>query len=734
MAKVYSVHYTRTGKCFLLTVFFFFILFFPLSGQNSASADSLALLLRSPDLHDTSRIVILNDLARKLMYINPDTSIILSNQALQSSQSLFEQESHSSAIRIREKFRAVSYNNLGVFNWIKGNYEIAFDYYFKALTIRRSLNDKSGIAASLGNISSIYWSQGNYPKALDYNLKALILAEETGDKEFYANTLGNIGIIYATQNNYSKALECYFKVLKIKEASGGKNEIINIYGNIGNAYLGQNKFIEAIHYYSKILNLATEEGNKIQMATTLDNLGTAYTRLKNYPTALDYYFKALKLSEEINNKNGLASHIGNIGSIYSITKNYREAELYLQKAISISNTIGALYLVREYEKDLSNIYEQTNQPAKAFEHYKKYTAAKDSLFNEESTKKIVQSEMNYEFEKKQAIEETRHKSELEKQTAVSEAEKRKQNIIIFLIIAGLLLVSVSAGFIFRSLKITRQQNQTIEHISKIVEQKNKDITSSITYAKRIQQAMLPHRRDIWAAFPNSFVLFKPKDIVSGDFYFFAPLADGKGGFLAVADCTGHGVPGAFMSLIGTEKLKEAVSQSNNPSEILNLLNRGIKISLRQYENADSTQDGMDIALVRIDFNSADSATLYYAGANRAIWLIRGQDKPDGESKRTIEVIKATKKGIGGYTENQQSFELHQRELQKGDTFYIFSDGYADLFGKEGKKLMTKRFKELLLEIQDKPMKEQGKYLDEFAENWKSGKEQVDDILVIGIQI
>ncbi len=282
--------------------------------------------------------------------------------------------------------------------------------------------------------------------------------------------------------------------------------------------------------------------------------------------------------------------------------------------------------------------------------------------------------------------------------------------------------------------------------NEIIEQKNKDITDSINYAKRIQLAKLPKKEEIISALPQSFVLFKPKDIVSGDFYFFAPALKGEktnaplapfrvGGdcfFIAAADCTGHGVPGAFMSIIGSEKLEDAVSQSTNLSTILKLLNKGIKTSLRQSDSDESTRDGMDIALIRLDLtgfkNPSGLATLQYAGANIPIWLIR-------KGQREIEETKATKRAIGGLTDDNQHFDTHELQLQQGDTFYIFTDGYADTFGgKNGKKLTTKKFKEILLDIQCKTMEEQEKYLDNFIENWQAGIESVDDILVIGVRL
>ena len=257
----------------------------------------------------------------------------------------------------------------------------------------------------------------------------------------------------------------------------------------------------------------------------------------------------------------------------------------------------------------------------------------------------------------------------------------------------------------------------------IIRKKNKDITDSINYAKRIQQAKLPQKKEIYSALPHCFVLFKPKDIVSGDFYYFASNNDGI--FIAAADCTGHGVPGALMSMIGLEKLDDAVAHSTDVSEILKQVNKGIKISLRQSDSDESTRDGMDIALCHID---TKNRIVKYAGANRPLWIIR-----NGQTK--FEEIKATKKAIGGFTMENQHFDKHEIKLQQGDTFYLTTDGYADTFsGQNGKKLMAKKFKEILLDIQHMTMQEQELHLDNFIENWKSNTEQVDDILVIGVRL
>ena len=280
-------------------------------------------------------------------------------------------------------------------------------------------------------------------------------------------------------------------------------------------------------------------------------------------------------------------------------------------------------------------------------------------------------------------------------------------------------------------KVTERTAEILKQKEHIEEQK-KEITDSINYAKRIQTSILPPLEEVKAALPNSFILFKPKDIVSGDFYWFhqsplfssLPTADCQLVFIAAADCTGHGVPGAFMSTIGSEKLNEAVTHSQDVGEILQSVNVLMKKALRQSSKEDSTRDGMDITLCA--FNK-QMTNLEYAGANRPLWIIRN-------GSTAIEETKATKTAIGGLTDDKQEFTKHKIEIQKGDTIYLCSDGYADQFGSNDKKLMTKKFKEILLSIQNKTMNEQKTVLDTTIENWKGAMEQTDDILVIGIKI
>lgn len=271
----------------------------------------------------------------------------------------------------------------------------------------------------------------------------------------------------------------------------------------------------------------------------------------------------------------------------------------------------------------------------------------------------------------------------------------------------------------RDIRERLRMEKEIQDKNAIIEQKNKDITDSINYAKKIQQAILSDIDEIKSYLPESFILLKPKDIVSGDFYWFTHRNNVT--LVAAVDCTGHGVPGGFMSMIGNTFLNEIVGEKGimQPDQILNELREKVIHALRQKGDLLESKDGMDIALCAINGNK-----LLFSGANNPLWLVR---------KNQIKEFSADKQPIGIYP-NSKPFTLHTEDLQKGDTLYIFSDGYADQFGgPKTKKFGYRNFRDLLISIHDKSMEEQKKILDETIEKWKAQLDQVDDILIIGFK-
>jgi serine phosphatase RsbU (regulator of sigma subunit) len=271
--------------------------------------------------------------------------------------------------------------------------------------------------------------------------------------------------------------------------------------------------------------------------------------------------------------------------------------------------------------------------------------------------------------------------------------------------------------------LIHREKERINRLKEEVEARHKEIVDSVTYAKRIQEAILPDRKEIHACIPESFILFKPRDIVSGDFYWFANQEGNT--YIAAVDCTGHGVPGAFMSMIGNTLLNQIVKEKKitEPAEILYALNAGVNYSLKQKQKDSESRDGMDMAICCF---SADAKELKYAGAMRPLYFIRNN---------VLEEIKADKFAIGGIEfDIPKQFNTRSFQLQPGDTIYITSDGYADQFSPASKKLMTKRFKELLVSIQSSSMDEQRIFLHDFITGWQGQTEQTDDILVIGVRV
>ena len=746
-------------KKFLMLIIFnaAFLILNSLCFAQNKNIDSLLALLKK-DNSDTNKVIHSNNLCRA--YSNTglyDTALHFSNDALQLSKRLNF-----------KKGIANSYGNIGAVHYFLGDYLKTLEYWNKALKVDEELKNKNNIATRLGNIGAIYYSQGDYPRAMDFYFKALKTQEELGNKNFIGTWLGNIGLVYWNQGDFQKALDYSFKALKIDEDLGNKSGIARNLGNIGLIYLSRGNYSKALDHFFRALKMDEETGDKILVATTLGNIGKVYHQQGEiynsqsqqqffFNKALGYYFKALKIDEASGNKSGIATHLGNISLLNIKTGKFKDAEQYLKKCIIINDSIGALKELMDDEEILSHLYDTTDRYKEALIHYKKAIALKDTIFSQENKKELVRKEMNYEFDKKEAV----TKAENEKLQAVAEEKSRKQKFVIWSVATGLLLVIIFAGFIFRSLRITRKQKNTIElqknevlkqkniadgqriiaeelrEISEkqkhIVEEKQKEIVDSITYARRIQRALLTSDEYIKNNFlAQYFILFKPKDIVSGDFYWaykspsqHIPSRELEGAFyMATADCTGHGVPGAFMSMLNISYFNENVIERGIrlPHDILNTQRTEIIKALNPPGSKEVSKDGMDCILCVYDF---DKMLLYFAAANNPLWLVR---------KGELIEYKADKMPVGKYTDEMLPFTLQTIELQKGDIVYTSTDGFADQFGVNGKKLMKKTFKDELLKIYHQPMSEQKEYLDQFFENWKGNSEQVDDVCIIGVRI
>jgi tetratricopeptide (TPR) repeat protein len=644
---------------------------------------------------------------------------------------------YTKALEIRLGFQdkkaiASSYNNLGGIYLTTSNFPEALKNYKKSLAIREEINDKFGIAVCYNNLGNICGSQSNYPEALQYLLKSLKMKEDLiaeGNKEIdslsIAKAYTNIGLIYQMEGKYKEALSYHDKALRIRISRGDKNAISESYNSFGSIYYSKNDFVNALLYFEKCLAIKIEIGDQSGRAAILNNMAVIYKEQHKYDKALALLKESQKINEETGEEEGILNSNINFGGIYYKLKQYSLSEEYFKKALIASQKFEIIDDLKECCKGLSDVYKAQGKFELSLEYFEKYILFKDSINNEEASNKIVRAEMNYEFDKKKAIEDAAH----EKETAIALAESKKQKIIIWSVCGILVLVFCFAVYAYRSnlqKKMANKEldikNKKIEQAYAIIEERNKEVMDSIQYAKRIQSAMITSDNYISQYLKNYFIYYQPKDIVSGDFYW--AVNHHSKFYIAVADCTGHGVPGAFMSLLNISFLNENVIEKNiiNPDVVLNEQRNHIIKALNPIGNEDS-KDGMDCVLCALDFNAL---TLEYAAANNSFYIIR-----NGE----LIICKADKMPVGKSPTDSQPFTYNKVQLQKNDSVYIFTDGYADQFGgKKGKKFKYKQLEEILLANCNFPLEQQKQILDTKFKEWKGNLEQVDDVLLIGIKI
>lgn len=595
----------------------------------------------------------------------------------------------------------------------------AFDFANVAYALAQKTNNKPRIGQCINSLGDLNWFSGDYASASNYYYKALKIFEELKDTVGMGDCYRNIGWIYMGQDNFDQTIAYFNKSLAINLKRGLTKKIIANYDDLGIVHKQMGKYEEALVYCKKTIKLSEENVSTKGLATGYGNLAIIYVEMGEYDIAIESFQISNKNHESIDDHYNCAEGYIGLAQCYYHIKNYYKAVEYAEKAVVISKKFHYKTTLTSAYQLLAQVYSTQKNYQNAFKYMELFSNLRDSTYNEKNSRQINEMSAKYESEKKELMINSLEKDkELSDEKSAQDKKFKTYSIIFFSLIA------IFVFFLFRSFLQKKKANNSLSLAYKEIEVKNKDITDSINYAKQIQRARLPNPRIILSHLPDSFGLYKPKDVVSGDFYWFAEHENGKL-LLAAADCTGHGIPGAFMSLIGIDELNHAVLEKRlcDTSSILASLNKGVKKALRQNEENSMSRDGMDIALIIFDLKNN---TIEYAGANRPLYYIRDNQ---------LNEIPPTKVAIGGITSNDQEFKSHTREIKKNDMIYVFTDGFADQFGGEsGKKFMTKRFKDLLLSIHHKPATEQEAILEKSLAEWKKEISQVDDILVMGVKI
>lgn len=525
----------------------------------------------------------------------------------------------------------------------------------------------------------------------------------------------NLGILYRELGENELA-EKYLR--KSAEEASGKNKTVmaNAQMAIAKIYLGEGRTAETIKICSEALKIYAEMGNNIGCGRTYHLFGLAYLKKNNPDEAMRQFRLALiHLKKE--------NYLSDISDVYAEmarlmqTRGNDSALYYARAAYAAGRAVGFPLVLRNASELLSNEFAKHKQYDSAWQYQQVFRQMGDSLRSGDVTRLVVREQLRADMEAKLNAE----KAEREKQDAITQEKLKRSSIIMYASLGGVLLLLALLYIAFRSYNTKKKANLEISAQKKIVEEKNREVLDSIQYARRIQHALLPAADKIRERFTGSFILFLPRDIVSGDF-FWTSSASLNGNYLAVCDSTGHGVPGAFVSLLNISYLNEAVNEKNieAPGDVFNYVRSKLISQLHEYES----QDGMDGILFRL--HPQQPYMLEYAAANNVPVIIR-----DGQ---VIELEK-DRMPIGKSHYHDASFTTFRYTLRPGDLVIAYTDGYADQFGgPNGKKFRYKALNELLLRNAALPPAEICKLLEEQFRTWKGELEQVDDVLVIGFTV
>ncbi len=574
-------------------------------------------------------------------------------------------------------------------------------------------------ASAISNKGFIYEDFGDIPKAIEHYTAAMKIQEQIKDDEGVANTLINLGVVNEYQEEIAKALEYYKKAYDIQLKINDKRGAAFSLNNIGGLYEKKHDYQNAINYHLRALKLRQELGDKKNIAQSLNNVGANHFFMHQYEKAIDCYEQSLKLRTEMGDRPGICNSYENFAKIYSEQNEFLKAESCGLKALEIAKELHFPEVIEGSSQVLYVVYKKMNRPDKALAMHELYTTMKDSIRNDDTKKASLKSQLQYVYDKKMVADSVRTLEEKKVINAQLHEERTKK----YALYGGLFLVVCFALFVLNRFKISQKQKAIIQEQKYVVEEKHKEITDSINYAERIQRSLLASKQMLAVNLNNYFVVFRPKDVVSGDFYWATKLSNGN--FVTVtADSTGHGVPGAIMSIVNIASLKEAVSKGiTSPDALLNETRHLVIENLKNDGTDTGGKDGMDASLLSFDFNAK---TLYCANANNPVWIIRDNE---------LMEIKADRMPVGKHDKDTLPFTLHTVNLQKGDMVYTLTDGFPDQFGGEkGKKFKYKQLQDLLLSLSHEPMEIQQQKLNNAFDTWKGSLEQVDDVTIMGILI
>ena len=598
--------------------------------------------------------------------------------------------------------------------------EAATYYDLAIIAYKKADSDPAALADCYMHYGRSYYGQAQYDSAMTYYMEAKkIFDQEEIKTPQYGYLLHYIGSVFKRQKQMQEACEYYHLEIEF----GKENEYDEVYAE--GLYLAADCIDdpkEQLAQNIKAFRIYEQKGNERMMGLMYGNVALSYQDYGMLDSAFVWQKKALELKRKAGSQSSISGSLTQIGNLLVVMKNYSAAIPYFREAEELAQQVELKRYIRleEVYFGFYNLHYQTKNYREACEYLQLHYLYKDSSQSLNHQNEIREMELAYQTEKNEAeielLKRDNSLKEKEKKVAEMEANSESRAKKLFLI-AGIVVLLLGILALFKFLE-SQKRKKIIEYQKVVVEEKNKDITDSIVYASTIQQAIIRSQDNIREMFKDFFVFYKARDIVSGDFYWAHETEDGKK-LVVVADCTGHGVPGAMMSMLGSAFLNEIVIERKEraPDQILNRMREQVKRAL----DKEGTNDGMDMAVCCIEGD-----TMTFAGANLPLYVLRENE---------IHVLKGNKQPVGNFASEEKPFESQEMFVQKGDLVYLFSDGFADQFGgPKGKKYKYQTLRKKLLDICSNSLSDQGKLLRSEFEMWKGDMEQVDDVCMLGFKV
>lgn len=656
---------------------------------------------------------------------------------------------------------AFDYTNLGNVYSVQGKYAKALKYYHMSLAIEQENNNKFAIAGCYQNIGAIYQNQGNYPAAIEYFQKALEIEQGIGSKQGLSVTYGNLGEVYTQLTNYDLALEYHHKALRIDSLLGNKQGVALSYNNIGSVYKRQHKYEKAMAYYQESLKIFKEIGAQSGIAQNYLSLGSLALWGKHYAMAQEHLEQALGIWQKLGEEDMVPSCLVELGKVHFLQKNYAKAVAYLEQGMEKARKIKLSTVLKTGAETLAKTYRSLGKSALAYDYYVLFKQMSDSLMNIENAKKITRLEDEFEFrQEKDSLKRANAKQahQLKEEQDASRFQSRVNVIIIVLLVIVVALALATYRNELRQRKLNgllqdQKENledqqhelstlneellQSQEEISmqsdavakqnKLLSEHKNRIDQSFRAARVIQRSILPSRELMSELFAEHLVLYMPKDVVSGDFYWLHQTHEHV--ILVVADCTGHGVPGAFMTLIGNTLLDKLIKidKITDPAEVLSQLHIDIQVTLRQKETQ-YYEGGMDAIMLTISkTKTSEGVAIQVAGAKTDLIYVN----PHTEQ---MHILKGVRKSLGGLQSERKQFVTEHLVLPKGSLLYAGSDGLTDQANEAGEKFGRERLRDFVQQNWQQPLSHQKAILQSCINKYTKNVPLRDDILWLGVKI